>query len=129
VDKANENRLQFDMALKFPLPRDMLLDDRNRLELRIISGVATWRYRNRLTLQQTFQLHHFRLTPYARAEAFYEVNQGEWSEFTYSAGAFIPIRERIEVEPYYQGQNSHGSEPSHVNAVRITLAFYFRRTK
>ena len=77
VDEANENRLQFDMAPKFPLPKDMLLDDRNRLELRIISGDVTWRYRNRLTFQRTFQTHRFKFTLYARAEAFYEINQGE----------------------------------------------------
>jgi Protein of unknown function (DUF2490) len=127
VGKANENRLQFDVAPKYPLPMDMLLDDRNRLELRIINGVATWRYRNRLTFQRTFEEHHFRFTPYARAEAFYEINQGEWSELTYSFGGFIPIGGHIEVEPYYQRQDFYGSTPSHVNAVGITLAFYFRK--
>ena len=128
VDKADENRLQFDVSPKYPLPRDMLLDDRNRLELRIINGDATWRYRNRLTFQRTFQSHRFRFTPYARAEAFYEINQGEWSEVTYSFGGFIPIRERIEVEPYYERQDLYGSNRSQVNAVGITLAFYFRRS-
>ena len=128
VGKANEDRLQFDVAPKYPLPKDMLLDDRNRLELRIINGDITCRYRNRLTFQRTFQEHHFRLTPYARAEAFYEINQGEWSELTYSFGGFIPIGGHIEIEPYYQGQDFYGSAPSHVNAVGITLAFYFRRS-
>jgi hypothetical protein len=127
VDKASENRLQFDMSPKYPLPKDMLLDDRNRLELRIISGGVTWRYRNRLTFQRTFQARRFRFTPYARAEAFYEINQGEWSELTYSFGGYIPIRERIELEPYYERQQLFGSKPSHVNAVGITLAFYFKR--
>jgi hypothetical protein len=128
VDKANENRLQFDMAPKFPLPKDMLLDDRNRLELRIISGDVTWRYRNRLTFQRSFQSDRFKFTPYARAEAFYEINQGEWSELTYSFGGFIPIRERIEVEPYYERQDLYGSKSFHVNAVGVTLAFYFKKT-
>ena len=45
VDKAAENRLQFDVSPKYPLPKDMLLDDRSRVELRIISGDVTWRYR------------------------------------------------------------------------------------
>jgi hypothetical protein len=127
VDKANENRLQFDVAPKYPLPKDMLIDDRNRLELRIISSDVTWRYRNRLTFQRTFQLHRFRFTPYARVEPFYEINQGKWSELTYSFGGFIPIRKRVEIEPYYEGQDFYGSTPSHVNAVGITLAFYFRK--
>jgi hypothetical protein len=128
VDKADENRLQFDVSPKYPLPKDMLLDDRNRVELRIISGDGTWRYRNRLTFQRTFQTHRFKSTPYARAEAFYEINQGEWSEWTYSFGGFIPIRERIEVEPYYERQDLYGSKPSHVNAFGITIAFYFRKS-
>jgi hypothetical protein len=46
---------------------------------------------------------------------------------TYSFGGFIPIRERIEVELYYERQAFYGSKPSHVNAVGITLAFYFRK--
>jgi Protein of unknown function (DUF2490) len=128
VDKANENRLQFDVAPKYPLPKDMLIDDRNRLELRIISSDVTWRYRNRLTFQRSFQLHRFKFTPYARGEAFYEINQGKWSELTYSFGGFIPIKERVEVEPYYEGQDLHGSTTSHVNAIGITLAIYFRRS-
>jgi hypothetical protein len=127
VDKASENRLQFDASPKYPLPRDMLLDDRNRLELRIISGGVTWRYRNRLTFQRTFQARRFRFTPYARFEAFYEINQGAWSELTYSFGGYIPIRERIELEPYYERQQLFGSKPSHVNAVGITLAFHFKK--
>jgi Protein of unknown function (DUF2490) len=128
VDKADENRLQFDVSPKYPLPKDMLLGDRNRVELRIIGGDVTWRYRNRLTFQRTFQTHRFRFTPYARVEAFYEINQAEWSELTYSFGGFIPIRKRVEVEPYYERQELYGSKPSHVNAVGITLAFYFRRS-
>ncbi len=128
ADKADENRLQFDVSPKYPLPKDMLIDDRNRLELRVISGDVTWRYRNRFTFQRTFQTHRFRFTPYARAEAFYEINQGKWSEWTYSFGGFIPIRERIEIEPYYERQDLHGSNPSHVNAFGITLAFYFRKS-
>jgi hypothetical protein len=127
VDKASENRLQFDASPKYPLPKDMLLDDRNRLELRIISGGVTWRYRNRLTFQRTFQARRFRFTPYARFEAFYEINQGAWSELTYSFGGYIPIRERIELEPYYERQQLFGSKPSHVNAVGITLAFHFKK--
>lgn len=128
VDKANENRLQFDMAPKYPLPRDMLLDDRNRLELRVIMGNVTWRYRNRLTFQKTIQFRRFRLTPNARAEAFYEINQNKWSEVNYSFGGFIPIARRIEIEPYYQGEYLYGAASSYVNAVGVTVAFYFRRS-
>jgi hypothetical protein len=106
----------------------MLIDDRNRLELRIISSEVTWRYRNRLTFQRTFQVQRFRFTPYARVEAFYEINPGKWSELTYSFGGFIPIRKRIEIEPYYEGQELYGSNPSHVNAVGITVALYFRKS-
>jgi len=127
VDKDSENRLQFDMSPKYPLPKDMLLDDRNRLELRMISGDVTWRYRNRLTFQRTFQFRRFRPTPYARAEAFYEPSQGGWTELAYSFGGFIPIREHIEVEPYYERQRLYESKSSHVNAVGITLAVYFRK--
>ena len=125
VDKANENRLQFDMAPKYPLPKDMLLDDRNRLELRLITGNVTWRYRNRLTFQKTIQFRRFKLTPYARAEGFYEINQSKWSEVDYSFGGFIPIGRHIEIEPYYQGEYLYGATSSHVNAVGVTVAFYF----
>jgi hypothetical protein len=128
VGKANENRLQFDASPKFPLPKDMLMDDRNRLELRIIDGDVTWRYRNRLTFQRSFRSDRFRFTPYARTEAFYEINQREWSELTYSFGSFIPIRKHIEVEPYYERQELYGSKSSHVNAVGITVAFYFKKS-
>ncbi len=128
VDKPNENRLQFDMTPRYRLPADLLLADRNRIELRIISGGVTWRYRNRLTVQRTFVFRHLALTPYGRVEGFYDISKGYWSEATYSGGANITLTKRIEIEPYYERQDIYGSSPSNVNGFGLTLSIYFRRS-
>jgi hypothetical protein len=128
VDKPDENRLQFDVTPRYSLLWDMLLGDRNRIELRIISGGVTWRYRNRLTVQRTFKLHRFTLTPYARGEAFYDISKGMWSETTYSFGGFIPLTKRMEIQPYFQHENMLGSSSPNVNAFGLTFSVYFRKS-
>lgn len=125
--KPEENRIELDLAPRFQLPGSMLLDDRNRIDLRFISGNFTWRYRNRLTLQRTFKIHAFTVTPYARAEVYYDISSNEWNKMTYSSGGVISLTKRMDIEAYYQRENNIGSTPNHVNGIGLTLHVYFRR--
>jgi hypothetical protein len=127
TDKAEENRIELDLAPKYPLPAGMLLDDRNRIDLRFIADNFTWRYRNRLTLQRTFEIHSVKVTPYARGEVFYDISSSSWNKTTYALGGTVGLTKRIDLEPYYERENNTGSTPNHVNAFGLTFHAYFRK--
>ena len=55
----SENRILVMGTLNFPLSGNVLLADRNRVEVNFTNGDATWRYRNRLTLQRTIAIHSY----------------------------------------------------------------------
>jgi hypothetical protein len=111
---------------RFHLPGELLLSDRNRLELRWVEGAPRHRYRNRLKLERTFQAGRFQLTPYAHGEVFYDLRNREWSRVRYAAGGEWAITKQFVFEAYYLRQNSWGSTPRFVNATGLALQFYLR---
>ncbi len=121
-----ENRGILEATGRYPLVRGVLLSDRNRADLRFIDGVLAWRYRNRLTAERTLAMRSYHLTPYLRAEAYYDGNIDKWSRTAESVGCIFPFRERYEVEPYYEHQNDTGTSPNRqVNALGFVLSMYF----
>jgi hypothetical protein len=126
-DKPNENRVQMALTSHFHLPWSLELAERNRFDLRVISDRFSWRYRNRLTLERTFTIKSFSFSPYARGEVYYDSRSGTWSKNTYSFGATLPIRKRLELEGYYERENTTGGDPPHVNGIGITMSIYFSR--
>jgi hypothetical protein len=124
-NKPDENRIDLDLTPRYVLPWSLLLGDRNRFELRLISGAWTWRYRNRLAVERPFRIRSFRFSPYMREEVFYNSKYGTWGEDTYEVGAIFPVRKRIELQPYLEHTNQTHSSPQHVNTVGLTANFYF----
>jgi hypothetical protein len=127
VGATNENRVQVALTSRFHLPWSLELAERNRFDLRVISGQFSWRYRNRLTLDRSFSIRSFSFSPYARGEIYYNNLSGTWYKNTYSFGATFPIRKRFELEGYYERENTTGGSPPHVNGIGTTLSIYFRR--
>jgi hypothetical protein len=127
-DKPNENRVQMALTSHFHLPWSLELAERNRFDLRVISDQFSWRYRNRLTLERSFTIRSFSFSPYARGEIYYDTKAGTWSKNTYSFGATFPIRKRLDLEGYYERENTTGGDPPHVNGIGMTLSIYFRRS-
>jgi len=60
-----ENRLQEAATFRFPLFAQILLADRNRVDLDWKNSSFTWRYRNKLTLERTFAIRSYHFIPYA----------------------------------------------------------------
>ena len=108
------------------LPGGYLLSDRNRMDFRWVSGDPRHRYRNRLKLENTFDLGRFQLTPYAHAEVFYEFKSRDWSRLRYAAGAEFNLTKRIVLEGYFLRQNTWASVPQFVNAAGMAVQFYLR---
>jgi hypothetical protein len=128
VSNPNENRVQLGLTSRFHLPWSLELSERNRFDLRVISDQFSWRYRNRLTLEKSFSIKSFSFSPYARGEIYYDSQSGTWSKNTYSFGAAFPIRKRLELEVYYERENTTGGSPPHVNGIGTTLSVHFRRS-
>ena len=82
----------------------------------------------RLTLEKSFSIKFFSFSPYARGEIYYDSQSGTWSKKTYSFGAAFPIRKRLELEVYYERENTTGGSPPHVNGIATTLSVHFRRS-
>lgn len=106
------------------LPGGWLLSDRNRVDFRWVSGDPRHRYRNRLKLENTFDVGRFQLTPYVHAEVFYELKPRDWSRLRYAAGAEFNITKRIVLEGYFLRQNTWASVPQFVNAAGMAVQFY-----
>jgi hypothetical protein len=65
----------------------MLLSDRNRLDLRWVNSVFSWRYRGRLTLEREFHVGEKRaLTPYTSGELYYDSRFEIWNRNRYAFG-------------------------------------------
>jgi hypothetical protein len=71
LDKSSENRLILELAPRYDLPWGILASDRNRFEPRYISDALTWRYRNRLNLERSFNIKFLGFTPYAQGEVYH----------------------------------------------------------
>jgi hypothetical protein len=127
VGSPNENRVQLALTSRFHLPWSLQLSERNRFDLRVIGDQFSWRYRNCVTIERTFAIRSFSFAPYARGEIFYDSRSGTWSKNTYSFGAVLPIRKRLDLEGYYERDNTTGGSPPHENVIGTTLSIYLRR--
>jgi hypothetical protein len=121
-----EQRGILQLTPRLPLPRKLLLVDRNQADLRWISKSFYWRYRNQLTLQRNFSIHKYSFTSYAQGELQYYSKYGTWYRTTYSAGARLQVGKVVEFEPYYEHENTSQGKPAHVNAVGLILSLFFR---
>ena len=135
-----EHRTVFDQTARLPLPAKFLLSDRNREELRFLSGGFSARYRNRLMVEREFALRAYKFTPYASGEVFYDTRFHVFNRNRLTAGVQLPLgkgrvpfrehhllppRKSLSLDLYFTRQNDSRSKPNHVNAVGATLIFTY----
>jgi Protein of unknown function (DUF2490) len=123
----SENRILLMATSNLPFKGSLLISDRNRLEINFTNGNNYWRYRNRVTLQRTIALHSYHPSLNASAEAYYNSRYEKWSTTAIYAGAIFPIGKKVELNPYYEHQNSTGASPNQqINALGLILNVFFR---
>jgi len=121
---VNEQRLVFEATPRLPLVRGAVVSIRNRAELRF-QDKFSWRYRNRGTIEKEVAIGSYHITPYARAEFYYDSNPSKWSRTAVAAGSILPIRKRWELDVYFEHQNdTGGSSNRQINAVGVALAYH-----
>jgi hypothetical protein len=129
LDKPTVNGMEPIAMFHFPL-KGFLITDKNRADLDWSVGSFKWRYRNRLTAERRLTIHSYHPAPYVSAEAFYESPFAKWAATRFYAGCLLPLSKRIELDPYYQHENSTGTHPNQQkNATGLILWLYFPRNK
>lgn len=121
-----QNNGVLELTPRFPLPLKLQMADRNRIDLRGLHNGFTWRYRNRLTLARTFDIRRFNVTPYGEAEIFYNCETGQWSQYSYTFGAFSKVTEKVQIESWYKRQTTITEPITTTNVVEVKLSLFFR---
>jgi hypothetical protein len=124
---ANENRPIAELTARFKLPWEVLLSDRNRFDFRFISGQSfSWRYRNRVTLERSFEIRKYTFTPYLRGELYYDSRYDKIAKNAFTVGSVFPMTRCTELEIYYEDQRDSSSTPNyHTRGAGIVLGLYF----
>ena len=126
---SDEDRVLIEATPRYYPGAGLLLADRNLVELRMINGEYSTRYRNRLTLERAFLVHRFRFDPYAWGELFYDSRYDSWVQNQFSFGAQFQFKRHWALDGYYLHQNSSHSTPNHLNVAGLTLNVFFRNPK
>lgn len=122
---TSEDRIVLEATPRVALVRGAVISNRNRFDFRFRDKFS-WRYRNRIAVERSFEIHAYEITPYARAEVYYDSSAQKWSRTTETIGCVFPIRKRIEIEPYIQHQNDTSKSPNlQVNALGLTITLRF----
>jgi hypothetical protein len=124
-----ENRIIIQATPRHIPGAGLLLQDRNRVELRWVNGNFSARYRNKLTVQRGFNADRFRFTPYASGELFFDGNHHSWNQNQYAFGVQLPFKRRLMVDTYYLRQNCTTCSQDPLNVWGLTLNLYFRSKK
>lgn len=123
----NENRLVIQGTPNYSFkPLKLLLQDRNRVEFRWVSGVYSTRYRNKLTVERTFRYEQFVITPYTSGELFHDGQHKNWNENQYSFGVIWPYKKLLSIDTFYMRQNCTTCKEAHVNAVGLTVTVFWK---
>ena len=125
-DPFTEHTALIEMTPRYYLPKQILISDRNRGDLRFLNGDFMPRYRNRLKVERTFAIGRRSLTPYAHAETFYDWRYNSFHRQRYAAGAEFEINKRFVVEGYYLRQQDSQSSAGNMNVVGVALQLYLR---
>lgn len=123
---TTEQRMVFEGTPRLPLKVGAVVSIRNRLELRFQDGYS-WRFRHRPMLEKELAIGSYPITPYVRAEFYYDNKPSKWSRTAITAGCTFPIRKRSELELYFEHQNdTAGSSNRQINAVGVAVSFHFQ---
>ncbi len=109
-DPSTQNRLLFELTGRLTKGA-FTISDRNGFDLRWTDGDYSTRYRNRVWLEAVVSLGDYQPVPYADAEWFYSIQDGEWTKVRYEAGVHLPVVGRVAVEPYASWEDYWDGSP------------------
>jgi len=119
-----ERRGIIEVTGRVPLPNEVWLVNRGRVDLRDIQGESSQRYRLRFGIEREFKVGGVVTVPYAQAEAFYDTRFDTWNRQLYQLGAEVELTKRWRVEPYYARQNDSRSSVERVDRLGLVLKYF-----
>lgn len=125
-DPKTEWRSVTELRPRMPLPADILLELRDRLELRWIDGDFSWRNRVRLWAEREFHLGPVTLVPYGSAEPYWDSRYDAWTRVRYQLGTVVPVARWLVPEVNYTRDDDdvEGVE-SITHALNVIVTLYF----
>jgi hypothetical protein len=124
--RFTENTPTAEITPRYYLPRHFLITSRSRVDLRLLDGVFTPRFRQRLKLERTFEFKWTAITPYGHAEVFYDWRYHAFHRFRYTAGMEWELNKHFVLEGYYTRQRDNRSATRFLNIAGVSAQFYFR---
>lgn len=121
---TSEDRVTLQVTPGWRFAQDLLVRDRNRVELRWVDGSYSTTYRNMLSVEWDRIVAGYRFTPYGTVEAFYNGSKHAWNEWWYTAGVEFPFGRRFMVDAYYRRESCRGCTPTNWNVAGLTLNYF-----
>jgi hypothetical protein len=123
----SEDRLLVALHGKAPLPDEVWLEGRARVDLRWIGGDYSQRYRVRLEATRETTVAEHTVVPYANVEAFYDTRYDAWSRTLAQAGVEVTVDRQLRVEFYLARQADRLPSASVLNAFGVVAKFYYAK--
>jgi hypothetical protein len=100
--------------------------DRSRFEVRIINGVTSWRYRNRVRAERTYNLReNHTVTPYTTLEAGYDSRYDAVNRVRFNVGTEYVFSPRTMLDGYLSYQHDSRAQLTNVYALGLALNLTF----
>lgn len=131
----SEHRVTFDQTFHEPLPRKFAFSDRNRQELRWLSGDFSTRFRNRGMIEKTILAGKKSLVPYGSGEIFYDSRFSTFNRLRLTVGTqlvfakrefwLMNLRRQRVLDFYYLWQADSRSQPRRLHVIGVKFEIHF----
>jgi Protein of unknown function (DUF2490) len=116
-----EHREVYDFNYSWHVGERARIVDRTRIDVRDQEGKTSYRYRNRLLVNQPIEIHRVKLIPYASAEAFYDTKYDQVNRLQFRLGSALPTGPNVVWDFYLARQRDTYPVTKFVNALGVTL--------
>jgi hypothetical protein len=122
---VTEHRGLVEATTRVPLPAEVWLVNRVRVDRRDVDGHSSTRFGERIGIEREFAVARTTLVPYVQAEGFYDTRFDAWNRQCYQAGVEIELNQHLRAEPSYTRQKDQRSSASHLDRIGFVLKFYY----
>jgi hypothetical protein len=123
-DPSMEHRGILEVTARLPLPAEIWLVNRGRVDLRDVDGDFSSRLRYRLGIERQFTVWDRALVPYAQAEIFFDTRYDGISRQRYQVGVEIELTAHWRIESYYRRHEDRQPSRKHENGIGLVLKYY-----
>jgi Protein of unknown function (DUF2490) len=127
--RSVENRIILDDTLRWTLPSNFLLSDRNRFEFRWVNGDYHLRYRNRPMVERPFKIGKREIMPYLAAEVFWDQRYRDWNIYKFTGGILVPVARHYSLDFFYERQRCINCADKDANIYGGTLYIFLKPKK